>query len=331
MTPKYFIGVDISKLTLDFALLSPSGQISSYKIENSEKGILEMLSTLKKDLGFRNREVVILAEDMRVMAQNLLRVSIKNRYPVYLESALHIKKSLGIQRGKNDKLDAIRIAQFAKRNYQDLKLWQPPRECIEKLRQLCTIRKRLVKIRIMLVNGEASQSAYMTKSQKSEMGRHYSSTLTAVEQDLVTLEAEMLSLVQQDERLSRLLILLTSIPYVGNILAIQLVVHTNEFYDFTDPKKFASYCGVAPFEYSSGTSVSGRTKVSHFANKEMKSMLHFAAIGYISKPGYYFLSRYYQRKVEEGKNKMSVINVLRNKLIARIFACVNNNKKFVEI
>lgn len=330
MVPKYFIGVDISKLTLDLALLHPSGQIYSYKIANSEEAIVEILTALKSEYGFQNKEVLILAENMRVLGMTLFVTATKKRYPVFIESALHIKKSLGIQRGKNDKLDAIRIAQFAKKNFQELKPWQPPRECIQKLQLLGSLRKRLIKIKTMLVNGGKSNSFVLTKSQQDEMS-FYSSTLDAVKKDIRSLDSEMISIIQQDARLSGLVGILTTIPFIGNTVAIQLLIQTNEFNDFTDPRKFASYCGVAPFEYTSGTSVTGKTKVSHLANKEMKSMLHFAIIGYISKPGRYFLSKYYQRKVSEGKHKMSIINAMRNKLIHRIFSCVNNNKQFVDI
>lgn len=40
------------------------------------------------------------------------------------------------------------------------------------------------------------------------------------------------------------------------------------------------------------------------------------------------LAQYYQRKVQEGKNKMNVINAVRNKIIKRIFACVRDNRKY---
>ncbi len=40
------------------------------------------------------------------------------------------------------------------------------------------------------------------------------------------------------------------------------------------------------------------------------------------------LQDYYQRKVEEGKNKMSIINAVRNKIIHRIFACVREKRKY---
>lgn len=43
-----FIGVDISKLTIDLVLIHPSGQNYSCKIENSEEAVLEVLATLKR-------------------------------------------------------------------------------------------------------------------------------------------------------------------------------------------------------------------------------------------------------------------------------------------
>jgi len=59
----------------------------------------------------------------------------------------------------------------------------------------------------------------------------------------------------------------------------------------------------------------------------MKKLLHMAALAVISKKGQ--LKDYYDRKVEQGKNKMSVINAVRNKLIHRVFACVRDNRNRV--
>ena len=42
------------------------------------------------------------------------------------------------------------------------------------------------------------------------------------------------------------------------------------------------------------------------------------------------VKEYYQRKVADGKNKMLVLNNVRNKLILRIFACVIKNQKYDE-
>ncbi|SEP01487.1 Transposase IS116/IS110/IS902 family protein, partial [Mucilaginibacter gossypiicola] len=101
---------------------------------------------------------------------------------------------------------------------------------------------------------------------------------------------------------------------------------TNEFKDINDPKKFACYSGVAPFTDESGRVVK-KARVSHMANKKVKTLLHLAAIVAIQHNS--DLKRFYERKVEQQKkNKMSVINAVRNKLILRIFACVNQNRPY---
>jgi poly(3-hydroxyalkanoate) synthetase len=62
------------------------------------------------------------------------------------------------------------------------------------------------------------------------------------------------------------------------------------------------------------------------ANKNIKTLLHMAALVAIQMKGE--MREYYNRKVSEGKNKMSVLNAIRNNLILRIFACVNQNREY---
>ena len=107
--------------------------------------------------------------------------------------------------------------------------------------------------------------------------------------------------------------------------AVELLLTTNEFNDRTDPKKYASYAGVVPFECSSGQR-KGRPHVSHQANKRVKKLLHLAALSAVRYC--HQLKAYYERKVAEGKNKMLVLNNVRNKLVHRIFACVQNDRNY---
>ena len=113
---------------------------------------------------------------------------------------------------------------------------------------------------------------------------------------------------------------------IGPTTAGHLLVVTNEFKNFNCPKKFACYAGTAPFENSSGTSIRGKSHVSPYANKDTKKLLHMAALSAINMQNE--LAVYYQRKVSEGKNKMAVINAVRNKLIKRIFAVVERGAKY---
>ena len=88
-------------------------------------------------------------------------------------------------------------------------------------------------------------------------------------------------------------------------------------------KILACYLGIAPFEYRSVTRIKGRTRVSHLANKDLKKMLDMAALVTIRKGN--IMHGYYKRKVTEGKNKMSVINAFRNKVIHILMACIKND------
>ncbi len=69
-----------------------------------------------------------------------------------------------------------------------------------------------------------------------------------------------------------------SVPGVGEQTAIYFLITTKGFTAFSDSRKFACYSGVAPFEYSSGSSVRGRTKVNHMADKKMKLLLQMCAL-----------------------------------------------------
>ena len=146
----------------------------------------------------------------------------------------------------------------------------------------------------------------------------------ALKKDLAKVEAKIKKVVDADERLKELFGLITSVDGIGAITAVNMITATNEFKNFKDPSKFVCYVGVAPFEYRSGSSVRGRTRVSHQANKKMKTLLHMAALSVIVGNGE--MKKYYLRKVAEGMNKMKAINAIRRKLIDRIFACVRDSR-----
>ena len=128
------------------------------------------------------------------------------------------------------------------------------------------------------------------------------------------------------ERLAGKFRLPTLLDGVGDITAAYLIVVTNNFKLAKSGKAHACYAGLAPFEYQSGSSVRGRSRVSYFANKSLKSLIHMGAISSLFHSEE--MKAYYERKVNEGKHKMVVINAIRNKIIRRIYACVTKGKKY---
>lgn len=265
-------------------------------------------------------------EHTGIYSNHLLACLHKMKANICLEAATQIKNSLGNIRGKNDKIDAIRIAEYAYKNREELCLWEPKREVVLKLAQLSATRSRLIQAKKILSTAIGENNAFMDKKTARENEKLCSKTLHAIEADLLKTEQAIDHLVDQDPELKRLFGLITSVSGIGKVTAAQLVITTNEFKDIHDAKKFACYAGVAPFTKESGM-FKGKARVSHMANKKVKMLLHMAALVAIQyNPE---LRAYYERKVkEEKKNKMCVINAVRNKLILRIFACIKQNRKY---
>jgi len=245
---------------------------------------------------------------------------------ICLEAATQIKNSLGNIRGKNDKIDAIRIAEYAFKNREELRLWTPKRDIVVSLSQLASTRGRLIQIRKMLNTAINENKGFINKKIAAENGKLCGKTLQAINLDLAKTEKAIDSLIDRDPELKRLFRLITSVSGVGKITATQIIIATNEFKDINEAKKFACYSGVAPFTKESGI-FKGKPRVSHMANKKVKTLLHLSALVAIQHNQE--LRTYYERKVnQEKKNKMCVINAIRNKLILRIFACVKQNRKY---
>lgn len=121
--------------------------------------------------------------------------------------------------------------------------------------------------------------------------------------------------------------LLVGIKGIGKVTTRFLIVYTAGFTSFGSWRKFASYCGIATFPHTSGTSVKGRAKVSRLVNLEGKSLLHQCALSAVkSSPK---MKVYYERRLEMGKSKMSTLNIIRNKLIARAFAVIARGTPYV--
>ena len=166
------------------------------------------------------------------------------------------------------------------------------------------------------------------KSLQKEIGRLCQQILIALNAGLDKINLEIKTLIKNDSELNHLFKIVTSVSYVGEVVAEELLVCTNGFKNFTSAKKFASYCGIAPFEYSSGSSIHKKMRVSKISNKRIKSVLHMPALASINRNAEF--RAYYERKIAEGHAGMSVLNAVKNKIIKRIFACVRDDRLYMK-
>jgi transposase len=197
---------------------------------------------------------------------------------------------------------------------------------LKQLTELSQLRRRLQSAINQLAVPLTEQKRFGDRALQCQLKSHCSDLLKALKRDLEQVEASLKSLIANDPELKTLFNLLTSVPGVGIVVATEIIIATDEFKTITEPKKLACHAGVAPFEHRSGSSVRGRTRVNHHARKSLKTLLHLASMAAVKSKGE--LQVYYQRKVKEGKNRMLILNSVRNKLIHRVYAVVRRNKKY---
>lgn len=325
METVYFLGIDISKKKFDAALTLDGKNFHEYQVENNPKAILSFFRVLKQQLSSLTNLIVCL-EHTGIYCLPLLDRLVKQRTRVCVEPALQIKQSQGMTRGKNDQVDARRIALYAFRNRHELTFWSPQRESIQKLKAMLVLRERLIKAKVQLEVPLDESEDFIIPSIRKEILKNSNKSINAIKTDIVRVEKSIAKLVKEDQHLSDQCKLITSVPGIGKITALNVIISTDEFNKIKDAKKFACYAGIAPFEHSSGSSIRGKTRVSNMANMTLKKLFHLAAMSAIQCCEE--LKTYYHRKLDAGKNKMSVINAVRNKLITRIFSCIKNNRLY---
>jgi transposase len=323
---EFFIGIDVSKNELDFAVQQEGRLLFHREITNDESAISSFIKELGKLHGFTLSKAIFCMEHTGIYNNHVLACLYKKKAHICLEAATQIKNSLGNIRGKNDKVDAIRIAGYAYDKQSKLRLWQPKREIVQQLADLAATRLRLITVKKQLKVPLKEHAAFSTKKSSRQTIQVCSHSLKAIDEDIIRADKAIQQIIAGDAELNRLFSLVTSVSGVGKVTAVQILITTNEFKDINNPKKFACYSGVAPFTDNSGKVIK-KARVSHMANKKVKTLLHLSAIVAIQyNPD---LKLFYERKVlQEKKNKMSVINAVRNKLILRIFACVNQNRPY---
>lgn len=325
METVYFLGIDISKSKIDTALTINGKDFYFDQVENQPDPLKLFFKELKKQISSLTNLVVCL-EHTGVYCQPLLDLLVKLDVKVCVEPALRIKQSQGMTRGKADKVDAKRIASYAFKNYQELVFWKPQRESVQKLKALLVLRERLIKAKMQLEVPLNECAEFINPTIRKSMLAHCKKSIQALRLEIDFIERSIDKLVAEDQSLSHQKRLAASIPGIGSITATNIIIATEEFTRITEAKKFACYAGVAPFEHSSGSSIRGKTRVSKMANMTIKRLLHMAAMTAIQHDQE--LRAFYLRKVDSGKNKMSVINAVRNKLISRIFSCIKNNRMY---
>lgn len=325
MKRKWFIGIDISKRTLDVVIYDQENiKIKThFKVDNDIKGFKKMMKLFKiEKVAFDSAFICL--EYCGVYGLEI-GFFLEKKISFCFCSPLHIKRSLGLTRGKNDKLDAFKIARFSYLFRDELSPSSMPTATMLKLKNLMAERHRATKAAtidkqvLKELSGQLDRKAILRSRKR----------LKVLAADISAIEKEVMTLIIENPELKKNYDLLITITGIAIVNATMIILCTSNFEGITNARSMACYCGVAPFEYTSGTSVRGKTKVSNLANKRMKANLTNAARSAIVHDPE--LRIYYKRKREEGKAHGTVLNAIKFKLITRAYAVINRGTPFVKL
>jgi transposase len=332
MKKNYFVGIDVSKHTLDVAIITDQDGVKSapcWKMfDNTDKGLFSLKTWLQMSQVTFGDSTLFVIENTGLYHRRLVNFCNKHALPLCIENGAQVKWSLGIARGKSDKVDSRRLATYAVRFADRLKPAAVLHEGIQAIKDLITLRNRhILQLSSLRTCLKELKSTTQLPSVK-ELEKIHLPLIKAMKNTIQKIEAAIVKKIQTNELTKRQYELLLSIPCIGPVTATYLIACTNAFTMCSTGKQLACYCGVVPFECQSGISIKGKHRVHKMANKSLKALLHLCAISAIKYVAE--IKNYFNRKVEEGKHKMSIINAIRNKLVLRAFAVIKNDRPFVE-
>lgn len=328
----FFIGIDVSKPWFDASLLEVKDHhkqpMITQRFDNTPAGIKTFHKWLVKHAVTFDKNSLVVIENTGVYHRLIWHYCSKYQLPLHIGNAAHIKWSLGITRGKSDVVDSKRLCTYAYKQADELKATPVLNPVFMQLKDIMTARSALVRQLHGMLNYLKELKSNHNPALQQVIEKAHRHAIDGVKKSIKNLEEQIQKIIVADEAIYKNYQLVKSVPGIGHLTAIYLLCCTNNFAGKPSGKQLASYAGVVPFEHSSGISIKGRPRVHKMANKELKKMLHLCALSVLKYSPEF--KQYFDRKKAEGKNGMSVLNAIRNKLILRVVAVVNKQQPYVE-
>lgn len=320
----YYVGIDVSKKTLDASIFSrglPLKQFPHTKAPNDQKGYKQLRKWLYEQ-GCNVRKTSFMMEYTGVYSRGIRQFLDEKKLTYRMENPLEIKMRSGVAKEKNDRIDSARIADYLGRNYDRLTPSRLPSSELQRLEALNHERKFYVEQRTALRN------RIQTASYEDESKRHQKQ-IDLLDKTIGDVEHRMIALLEKDATLKKNYELLCTIPGIGPVNAINAIVITENFTSFETARQYASYIGVAPHSKTSGKCVHWKPKPSNCSNLQAKADLSQAAESAILYDEE--MKSYYEHKTKGHKDtdtKRKVLNHIKFKLVLRMFSVVKRQQKY---
>lgn len=327
---KSYLGIDVSKLTFDVSLIGVyNGQkqlMITTKFDNDATGLKSFKLWLDEQHVSFDANSLLVIENTGIYHRLIWDFCTTHLLPVFIGNAAALKWSFGIARGKSDKVDSMRLCDYAYKNHEDIKPTTGFNKTLITLKDLLSNRSKLLKQKNAIKQTLNELKGSNNKATQQLIEKLNKAAIDGLQKSIKLIEAELLKMVKQDGSIFTSYNRMLSVPGIGKITAIFIICCTNNFVIKVTGKQLSNYAGVVPFENTSGTSVKGRSKVHFMANKELKALLTMGALSAIQ--AYPEFKDYYERKIKEGKKHLQVLNAIKNKMLLRVAAVINQEKDY---
>ena len=319
---KHFVGCDVSKNTLDFALYERGKNYRLFQhiqVPNTTEGFQTMRKWLRS-LKVSIQDAVIAMEHTGTYCTALAEWCHKKNIVFVFLHPLDVKNAATTGRNKTDKEDAQFIADYVYTMREKLSPSSPESPTIKRLRQLRNERQIVVRSRTAFLNlvKTLTDKASVTRTNK---------TIATFNAQIKDIEKQLQMVIASDESVSKNFKLLISIPGIGMINAVMTIIATGNFTRFQTARQYAKFSCVCPLKKQSGTTVKGADRVTKVGHNEIKTVLTEGARSAIHHDAN--LKAYYERKRAEGKSHGCVMNAVKFKLICRMFAVIQRQTPYV--
>ena len=319
-----FIGCDVSKYTLDFAIYQRGIDYRKFKhhqVSNDEAGFKELLKWLKSNGVKKYKDTVVGIEHTGYYSNALAEWLFRKKITFCYLHPLDGKNYISSARNKNDSEDACMIADYLYTMREKLTPSTPEPSEIKQLRALRNERALIIKSRTAFLN-------LLKNIDEPASIKRMQTIINELNTQVKAIEKSIMEAINSNEKIKQNYNLITTIPGIGLVNAVNTIIATCNFTRFQTARQYAKFCCICPLSNESGISVRGGEHISKKGHNELKTDLTEAARSTIIHNSQ--MKAYYQRKRAQGKSHGCVMNAIKFKLVCRMFAVIIRQSPYVD-
>lgn len=317
----HYLGIDVAKATITLSVLEADCTVraEALTVPNTPDGFAQALAS-STDLGCTATNTTVCVEATGAYSLPVSMFFTEHGWPVAVLHALAVQRAFQAHRHKTDPADSRIIAEYGARYPDRLIRFVPRLPAITHMQILLQTRDQYIRERTAMTNRlEILTEHGMAPTEEQQRLRD---SITHRSEEIQRCDQDLRALVRHHPALEESWRLMLSVPGVGPMTAATLLVVTNGATCRLEARTLAAYCGIAPLQRQSGTSLNAPARTRGFGPQLLRRQLYLASLAMVRENKPYH--GYYLRKQAEGKKKILILNNVANKALRVICAMLRD-------